>query len=270
MTITPRHITLDLSDIPRYWLKGNPFITHFLNSESLLFPQGELFFMDSVKYYARQIDDPQMKEDVRGFIRQEALHTARHKEYNQWLVDHGYDITRIEKRLGKFIGWAKKRPPLSQLALTVAMEHLTAIMSDTSLRYEEIFDGVHPTMKLLWHYHGAEEIEHKAVAFDVYKKVGGGYWRRALWMNIANIVLFYFVISNTFYFLRRDKKAWSPRVWWGGFKDLFISPGFMRKTGKLYFSYFRPSFHPWDHDNRDLLARYDATHETPMPSPQTA
>ncbi|MCA3859791.1 MAG: metal-dependent hydrolase, partial [Burkholderia sp.] len=66
----------------RDWhVQGVP-VTHFMNALSLLFPAGERFFMDSVRNYRDQIEDPELKKQVIGFIGQEAMHTREHIEYN--------------------------------------------------------------------------------------------------------------------------------------------------------------------------------------------
>ena len=35
---------------------------------------------------------------------------------------------------------------------------------------------------------------------------------------------------------------------------LFGTPGLFRRLGPRYCDWFRPTFHPWDHDNRAKLA----------------
>jgi predicted metal-dependent hydrolase len=43
------------------------------------------------------------------------------------------------------------------------------------------------------------------------------------------------------------------REWAALWSFLFVTPGGMRDVIALYFTYYRPGFHPWDVDNRDLL-----------------
>jgi hypothetical protein len=38
--------------IPRYWAYNDPFMTHFVGALSTFFPDGERFFIDSVRHFA--------------------------------------------------------------------------------------------------------------------------------------------------------------------------------------------------------------------------
>jgi uncharacterized protein len=45
----------------------------------------------------------------------------------------------------------------------------------------------------------------------------------------------------------------------GKFLDfMFGSPGLLPRLALPWFAYFRPAFHPWDHDNRHLLTQMKA------------
>ena len=107
----------------------------------------------------------------------------------------------------------------------------------------------------LWH--GIEETEHKAVAFDVYVAVGGtvGERRQALVMN--SYFFFKDTLRNLCIMLKHDGKLWSPREWLDGFKYLFIKPGILRRVFFSYVSFYRKDFHPWQHDNRALISEWE-------------
>ena len=49
--------------------------------------------------------------------------------------------------------------------------------------------------------------------------------------------------------------------WWRLFKFLWTSPGVMRRTLPAWLSYFRPGFHPWQHNNRHLLIGFQQLSE---------
>ena len=68
VSIEPRR--LDFQSIegkPRYWHPVAVF-THLLTAASLFFPEGERFFVRSVQYYAGDIKDPQLRQDIAGFM----------------------------------------------------------------------------------------------------------------------------------------------------------------------------------------------------------
>ncbi|MCB1687477.1 MAG: metal-dependent hydrolase, partial [Halioglobus sp.] len=118
---------------PRYFFDNDPFKTHFMNALSILFPEGERFFIRSVLAYRDQISDPKLLKEIKDFCGQEAQHTLVHEAMNDLAARHGYpvaaleglvrrDLRRFSKR-GEKHGWARR----AALAMTVCMEHFTAI-----------------------------------------------------------------------------------------------------------------------------------------------
>ncbi len=173
LQIRPRqmHFTLP-QPLPRHWHGGDAFKSHLFDAMSVLFPDGERFFIDSVRHFRSRIGDPVLQEQIRGFIGQEGHHSREHLAYSSRLRDLGYDIGRIEKRAQARIRFTQKKlSPERQLAATAALEHITAILADGLLREPRHLAGAHPGMIRLWRWHALEETEHKAVAFDVWKTV---------------------------------------------------------------------------------------------------
>src|SRR5207244_3358365 len=113
--------------------------------------------------------------------------------------------------------------PKGHLAVTIALEHFTAIMADAMLTNDGVLEGADPRMAALWRWHAIEETEHKAVAFDVYKTVAPGFlgWlRRCLIMLSATVIFWTHTLLNYFHFTHRDgisfwKASW--RFLWNGF-----------------------------------------------------
>ena len=156
----------------RHWHGGDAFKSHFFDAMSLLFPDGERFFIDAVRAYRDQVTDPQQQAQIRGFIGQEAHHSREHQHYSEALRESGYDLDYLERRLKKRLAFVRKHlPPKVHLAATTAVEHLTAIMADAILQNPEWLEGADPTMARLWRWHALEESEHKAVAFDLYQQL---------------------------------------------------------------------------------------------------
>ncbi|MFT6593392.1 MAG: putative metal-dependent hydrolase, partial [Zhongshania sp.] len=157
------------------WHAGGAHIAHFFNALSIFFPDGERFFIDSVRHYRDRIQDPELKESVRGFIGQEAMHGREHEEYNDALVEKGMPADRYGRiviRLLKF--FTRFTPKSAQLAGTIALEHLTAILANMVLSEPRSLAGSEPRYAAIWKWHALEETEHKAVAYDVYQQVLGG------------------------------------------------------------------------------------------------
>ena len=247
----------DLNELPRYWFDNNAFKTTYMNALSCLFPEGERMFIDAVRDHQHKISDPRLLEQIKGFIKQEAIHGHEHHQFNEYLDSLGYPASKIEafekkeKRLMK-----KWIPAIDRLAVTCAVEHFTAIMAQDLLENDHRSAGVDEKFKQLWRWHAIEETEHKAVAFDVYQAVGGGYLRRVF--NMAMVTLMFCARASIVQgiFLWKDGKLFSPSTWIDGFKFYFGKGGLTRSIFKNYLDYYRPGFHPWDHDNRDLLEKW--------------
>ncbi|MGE8496081.1 MAG: metal-dependent hydrolase [Pseudomonas sp.] len=271
LQIRPRHMDFDLpKPLPRHWHSGDAFKSHLFDAMSVLFPDGERFFIDSVRHFRDRIDDPVLKEQIRGFIGQEGHHSREHLEYSDRLRELGYDIETIERRAQARIRYTQKRfSPQRQLAATAALEHITAIMADGLLKDARYMAGAHPTMARLWRWHALEETEHKAVAFDVYNQVCGSrrLLRRAMLMGT-----FFFILDTTrglVHMLKRDGLLWNWRVWRDGLRWSWGKDGVFRPLLKTYRDFFRQDFHPWQHDNLALL--YQVRNEFDAePEPQTA
>lgn len=249
----------ELEDIPRHWIKDNIFRSTFMNSLSCMFPEGERMFMDAVRDCQKLIEDPspELLSQIKGFIKQEAIHGHEHAQHNDFLRRWGYPIDKINRFEEREKIWMRKNVPAShRLAITCALEHFTAIMAHQVLTNPLATDGMHPQFKELWRWHAIEETEHKAVAFDVYQAAVGKYWLRVLTMLQ---VTFFFCLRTTIYqmiFLWKDGQLFNPRVWWQGLKFYFFENNFrglVPSIFKDYLDYFRRDFHPWQHDNRDLL-----------------
>jgi hypothetical protein len=193
-------------------------------------------------------------EDVRAFLGQEGVHRREHARYNDRLQSHGYPVDILEKRVERLLGRAEKRLSLrAQLAVTCALEHLTALMGHMLLGDPRVLEGAHPTMAALWRWHAAEENEHKCVAYEVYLRAGGTYRERTLVMLLVSTVFWIRVIEHQICLTRRNGTLFCAGEWWSLFAFLFVKPGAMRGVVKLYFHYFRPRFHPRDIDSRALV-----------------
>lgn len=262
VVIHPRNRHHEIEDsLSRDWLGQHPFKTAWLNAMSITFPLGEKFFIDSVRHYADRIEDPKLKAEIRSFCGQEGFHRREHELYNEALCRlRGYDNDLLQGRLEKRIARANKLlDPLSRLAATAALEHLTAILAEQVLKGQNpLADEAEAPMKELWQWHAAEEMEHKSVAFDVYRAVGGSEKMRRVALRRATFFLMLDILGGLVHMLRRDGKLWNFRVWREGLSFLFGKNGILPPIWPAYKEYFREGFHPWQQDTRYLLADWQA------------
>jgi predicted metal-dependent hydrolase len=260
-TIVHRDVEFQLQPtaVPRDWCGKNAFQTTFMNALSLLFPEGEKFFVESVKQHKDAVTDPELAAAVRGFIAQEAMHGREHRALNELIVAHGYaEAPLVEKWLRGFLKRVRRvLPPRSQLAVTCALEHFTAMLAEALLRDARMRDEIDPAVRELWLWHALEEAEHKAVAYDVYRAAGGGYVRRASIMLLTTTVFFAVHMLVHARLMWTRKVLWKPWTWARGAGRMWVWPGHLTRLVPAYLAYFRPGFHPNDRDTHELLRSWE-------------
>jgi uncharacterized protein len=245
--------------VPPHWYRNDAHLTSFWNALSLLFPEGERFFVESVRRYRDRIEDPELRADIETFIGQEAMHGRSHRAFNDMLRARGLGEVseRAEGQLKRLLHLARRTlSRRGQLAVTCALEHYTAILAEQLLTQADHRDAGHETVRPLWIWHALEESEHKAVAFDVYRAIGGTYPLRIAIMLLTSAFFFGEVANVHVRFLRAEGQLGNARGWIGAFAYLWVRPGILRQLVPAYLDYFRPGFHPDDRDTTGLLERW--------------
>lgn len=258
--IIPRDIRFGILANPvRHWLDGDFHKTVLIDGLSIFLPEGERYFIRALKHYAGKLNDKQLAAEINGYAVQEAFHTREHEDYNRGLAKLGYDVDRMEEPVKRVLR-ADKNPVL-RLAVTCAIEHLTATLSTVTLRHPEILDNAAPAYRRLWMWHALEELEHKAVALDVLESATKGVsgWKRYLLRTMAfNGVAFNFLIitlRNMKLFAKADGLKTGPAFWLRFLKVVFIYPGYWRKCAPLVMKYYMPYFNPLNKDDDELVRK---------------
>jgi predicted metal-dependent hydrolase len=268
MDIALRRMKFGMSaQVPRYWVQGSKFMTHWFNAMSVIFPEGEKFFIQSVRHFEDAIEDPKLREQVRGFVAQEGHHGHQHRALNVVAAELGADMARQEAWIRDFLRKLRERlSPAEQLAVTCALEHYTAIWGNELLAHPECMDGVHPRMQPLWRWHAAEETEHKAVCFDVFEAAVKNrylrYFLRAKGQISASLLFIPILHFIQLRLMRSDPEPTRLRDVLAGLDFIWGRPGYFRRAlQRHWLSYFKPRFHPWEHDNRALLEAWKQSEE---------
>ena len=252
----------------RWWHGGDPGRTAFFNALSATFPVGEKFFMVAVKHYRDGTAQP-LRGQIDDFLYQESMHSREHVFFNRQAEEAGFDIAPGEERAAQTIAWARRRPPLDQLAGTCALEHFTATLAHAALSDPAHLAGADPEAERMWRWHAIEEIEHKAVAFDTWNHATRDmgrlrrWWRRSAVMIAATARFHGVIFRNTADLLAQDGRN-TLATWARLLAYLYGRPGMMRLVLRSMIGYFRPGFHPWQQDDRALVAEALAT----LPSPE--
>ncbi|GAC1629157.1 MAG: metal-dependent hydrolase [Nevskia sp.] len=239
------------------WHVRGACVTHFANAMSISFPEGERFFIHTVRHYRERIRDPELEQAVIAFIGQEAMHSREHADYNRLLAEAGLPAAALEEHARKFFTLLKRLPAPAQLAVTIAQEHFTAIVAELLLTDPRIIAGADAHLRALWRWHALEETEHKAVAFDVYRSVMGSgakaYALRASGLLLTTVGFFALLLYYQRRLMQGDPvpSRWRERAAFVDF--LFRSPALLPRLALPWLRYLRPGFHPWEQDNRHLL-----------------
>ena len=268
LTITVRDERFNRGTTPRRWWAGEPFGTAWHNALSATFPRGEAFFIEAVKAH-REGADPRLEAEIRAFVRQEINHTREHIAFNRLAEDHGYDIKAIDGRVAELLAMFKGRPEYLNLASTMALEHYTAMMAAEFLGNPAHFKDADPEVRAMWEWHSIEEIEHKGVAFDTWNHATKDWskWRRykvrSIMMLLVTARFFKHRWEDTLELLAQDGiTGWKAK--WGLLKYLTVKPGVVRRIFPAWLAYFKPGFHPWDHDDRALIGKHEGEFEAAL------
>ena len=141
--------------------------------------------------------------------------------------------------------------------MTVAMEHFTASLAEFLLKNPEILDGAAPVVRKMLLWHAVEEIEHKAVAFDVYREHVNDEFMRKRVMVFAMISLFSRLAMYQVWLLRSQRHFPSWREWKEAAVFFWGKKGVLRDNMKGLAKFFRTGFHPWDIDQNYLIEDWE-------------
>lgn len=238
-------------NLPNLWFNDNAFLTMLFSGFSATLPEGEAHFIHSVRQFQDKITDPILMAQVRAFIGQEGHHSKEHDTFNSAMKMNGLDLGRIEKRMKSMTQlWKSKLSPTKNLAMTVCAEHFTALLADFTLsKHPEVLEMMTPQVRKIWAWHSIEEIEHKAVAFDVYDQfVGDRKLLRRTMVEVSTLFMATSMINALTLMPRSELTNWS--MW----KEAFGIMGKLhRSSWSDYKDFYKIDFHPWQHNSSEGL-----------------
>lgn len=268
MMTTPRpvvryNLDFKLDQIPRFWFGNHPFRTRFFDALSLTFPDGERYFIQSVRLFRDQITDPDLQQRVADFIRQEAQHGIAHDKMNDMMRQQGMPIDQFIKVLNKILKFElENRSAQYNIAMTAAAEHLTALMAHTFYQQQTTMQDAHPFVRALLAWHAIEEMEHRDVAFDVMRDVAQvPEYLRKFALLFTTVMMFYFTLYRTQIMLKYDGfSRWQRlKMTYQGLPWFFGKKGIMTAMRQPYLDWFKADFHPNQHP---VIAQYQTWVDT--------
>jgi predicted metal-dependent hydrolase len=251
--IPPRQMEFRrLEEGSRYFYDNNPTATLFFAMLSAIFPPGELFFMDTVRHYRDRVTDPVLKAKISGFIGQEAIHTREHERLNELLKARGFDVMVAQKGVAAGLKLLEKLPPSQQLACTTFMEHFTALLGEQLLNDENFRSKADPEMIGLWQWHALEELEHKAVAYEVYELIGNSRTERLLSYPLVVAALLPPILGSWLWMVAKDGQLLNWKENRRGLQLLLGRNGFVTRILPRMGLFARKDFHPNRHHTAEL------------------
>lgn len=251
-----------LQHLPKHFAAdGDIVMSHILTVLSSVFPDGEDYFVRSVEAARPRITDPALRADVEGFVGQESMHGREHRVLNSRLAELGYPTGAIGAYVrGLFRTRERIHNERLHLAFTAALEHYTATLAETLLSDPDARAQIgHDGVRYLLMWHALEESEHKAVAFDVYRAVGGTERMRLATMGLTHLL---FVIETSIWTaislaLDDDARRHPGRVVRSAWR-LRRSPFTRLGPVRQLLQYNRRGFHPNDRDTSGLIQAWRA------------
>jgi predicted metal-dependent hydrolase len=273
VALAARNVRWDWTGLPMHYAAGNAFVTHYCNGMNMLLPEGEVFFVDVFAKALPLVEDDAVREDVIGFIGQEATHSSSHQSLLDHLQAEGLDVTPYIDQIRWFFrgllgdrdltGRRAHAWLLERVAVVAALEHFTSYLGNWGLNARAWDDAIEPRVLDLFRWHLAEEVEHRHVAFDLYTHLDGRYWRRVRAWLIAAPTLAILWSRGIGYLMSVDPQLGDAgrrirfrevrRAWRRG-----LMPG-PASLAAMFFEYFRPSYHPSKYGSTSQAVAYLAS-----------
>jgi uncharacterized protein len=272
VALRPRRVRFDWSRVPLQWVPDDPVTTHVINVLHLLLPAGERWFVHVYKEILPLLDDEDLKAQVKGFMGQEAVHARAHSGVLDHMAAHGVDpatfTAQIEWMFTKLLGDDTMPPMLGRwwlterVAIVAAIEHFTAVLGAWILDSPALdAAGADPTMLDLLRWHGAEEVEHRSVAFDVARQLKVSWPARVRTMLVVAPVMIWLFRRGTRFLCAVDPSYVGPRPSMRDYRRA-ARRGRLPKQRTLLLAvprYCKRSYHPSQEADTAVALRYLAT-----------
>ena len=143
--IQARKVHFDATDIPLDWIPGHPVASNVISLLNVVLPAAERWFVETFNEALPLVKDPQLADEMRGFIGQEATHADVHEQMlHEYMVVNGIDpkpmLDQIEYLFAKMLAPTTSTDPkrglnhlCDRLWFIAAIEHYTAVMGDFAL-----------------------------------------------------------------------------------------------------------------------------------------
>jgi len=211
-----RRPQFDFSNTRAHWAPNAEFAQQF-NATSLWIPHLERFLNRVVTRAGAGLDPDApgtgaLRNDIKMFIRQEAMHYTNHAAFNTILTRNGYDVAAFERH---FEAEFERLFSVKSLAFLCAYcEGFETMGPPAAVAWldgmDDLIEGADPEVVRLWQWHLLEEYEHRTVCHDVFHAVSGSYFIRVYGLVYQFFHLGRFSAMVLTYLFDRDRAAMTP------------------------------------------------------------
>lgn len=266
--IVPREFNFDFpDDLNPLWIPGNRVRSHLFNGLSIPMPYLEPFLMRSVIASKAAVSDPELLEDIKGFVAQEGHHYKCHRRMNELLKSNGYpEFEKIENELEKYYKKLSKKSLAKRLAYCAGFESMTNGITTWLIKNRwKLFKDASPEITSFWLMHMIEETEHKTVAHDVFMVNSGNYFMRFIGVFHGSLHVVGTGFKGMLQSLKKDKELYKFRTVIDIFREL---SSFVYNVGPFMFRATLPGYDPRNEIDQSWMMEWvDAYNNHPAKEP---
>lgn len=275
VALRPRNVQFEWDSAPLHWIPGDPYASHATTALNLFLPVAERWFSALLSDALEYVRDEHLREEIIGFIGQEAVHAKTHDDVLiQYLLRNGIDPApflrqlewvagQYDQRIARASSTDRRKALSSGTHALCAAEHFTGVLGHWALNNTWDEMGVDPTLADLYRWHGAEEVEHRHVSYNVAKYFGMDWVAQAASGVLVSAVFFAMVLRGLKFLVHEDPSLPNlgyPRLWWkmhlSGKRGAVPTTNFLVRSGlKL----LRPDYNPVDEGSTAQAVAYLAT-----------
>lgn len=275
LALRPRNVQFHCESSPLHWIPGDPYGSHVVTGLNLFLPVAERWFSTLFSEALEYVRDDHLREEMIGFIGQEAVHAKTHDHVlADYLLRHGIDpgpvLCQLEWLVGLYDQRISKATPRKRRKVLVsgthalcAAEHFTGVLGHWALNNSWDDMGVDPTMSDLYRWHGAEEVEHRHVSYNVAKYFGMDYLAQAVAGVLVSFVFFGLLFRGMKFLVHEDPALPNLgylRLWWklraSGRRGAVPTTSHMVRFG---LQLLKPDYNPANAGNTAQAVAYLAT-----------
>ena len=202
-------------DLDPIWAPDNVSRSLLFNGLSLTMPYLEPYLVKTMREAMAHVNDPQLLEDMRGFMGQEACHYKCHRKLNELLKANGYpELAEVEQSMARSYARLSGRSLRARLAYSAGFECMTNGFTTWFINArQKLFGGTSTHVASFWLMHMVEETEHKTVAYDAYMSCYGEFWPRFIGVFHGSFHVLGYGLAGMWVGLKKNRELTSPRRW---------------------------------------------------------